>query len=64
MGRVAHAESSDPATSPPKKFETCTDCEEVPERHFQVEKSALVKSPGEHLKISVNQIFVTYVLSY
>ena len=27
-------------------------------------KSIFVKNPGEHLKISANQIFVTYALSY
>ena len=27
-------------------------------------KSVFVKNPGEHLKISANQIFVTYALSY
>ena len=40
------------------------DCEEVPKRHFQVEKSVFVKNPDEHLKTSANQIFVTYALSY
>ena len=40
------------------------DCEEVPERHFLVEKSVFVKYLNEHLKISANQIFITYALSY
>ena len=39
-------------------------CEEVPKRHFQVEKSVFVKNAGAHLKILANQIFVTYALSY
>ena len=29
-------------------------CKEVPEQHFQVEKSVLVKNPGTHFTLNIS----------